>query len=127
MAISGLPAYAKQTTEPVKITSFSGAYLAARIAEGDNDLDNAIAYYKQALAFDPNDTSLQQSLMLSLIAQGRFNESLVYADKLKEVPDVDGSRAWPGRRFFHKKDFTKAGTGSSFRSSPISTGSSPAS
>ena len=34
MAISGLPAYAKQTTEPVKITSFSGAYLAARIAEG---------------------------------------------------------------------------------------------
>ena len=33
MAISGLPAHAKQTNEPVKITSFSGAYLAARIAE----------------------------------------------------------------------------------------------
>ena len=58
MAISALPAYAKQTTEPVKITSFSGAYLAARIAEGDNDLDSAIAYYKQALAFDPGDTAL---------------------------------------------------------------------
>jgi tetratricopeptide (TPR) repeat protein len=109
MAISGLPAYAKQTTEPVKVTSFSGAYLAARIAEGDNDLDNAIAYYKQALAFDPADNSLQQSLMLSLIAQGRFEESLVYADKLKEVPDVERfSRLALAIDSFHKKDFTKA-------------------
>lgn len=109
MAISGLPAYAKQTTEPVKITSFSGAYLAARIAEGDNDLDNAIAYYKQALAFAPGDTALQQSLMLSLIAQGRFDESLAYADKLKEVPDVERfSRLALAVDSFHKKDFAKA-------------------
>ncbi|QND59223.1 tetratricopeptide repeat protein [Mesorhizobium huakuii] len=109
MAISALPAYAKQSTEPVKISSFSGAYLAARIAEGDNDLDSAIAYYKQALAFDPGDTGLQQSLMLSLIAQGRFDESLVYADKLKEVPDVERfSRLALAVDSFHKKDFTKA-------------------
>ena len=77
MAISPLPAYAKESTDPVKITSFSGAYLAARIAEGDNDLDNAIAYYKQALAFGPDDKDMQQSLMLALVAQGRFEESLV--------------------------------------------------
>ncbi|UVK54021.1 tetratricopeptide repeat protein [Mesorhizobium sp. AR02] len=109
IAISALPAYAKQSTEPVKISSFSGAYLAARIAEGDNDLDSAIAYYKQALAFDPSDTGLQQSLMLSLIAQGRFDESLVYADKLKEVPDVERfSRLALAVDSFHKKDFTKA-------------------
>ncbi|MBZ9707414.1 tetratricopeptide repeat protein [Mesorhizobium sp. ESP7-2] len=109
MAISALPAYAKQSTEPVKISSFSGAYLAARIAEGDNDLDSAIAYYKQALAFNPSDTALQQSLMLSLIAQGRFDESLVYADKLKEVPDVERfSRLALAVDSFHKKDFTKA-------------------
>lgn len=109
MAISALPAYAKQSTEPVKISSFSGAYLAARIAEGDNDLDSAIAYYKQALAFNPNDTTLQQSLMLSLIAQGRFDESLVYADKLKEVPDVERfSRLALAVDSFHKKDFSKA-------------------
>ncbi|ESX19609.1 hypothetical protein X767_23040 [Mesorhizobium sp. LSJC264A00] len=104
-----MPAYAKESTDPVKITSFSGAYLAARIAEGDNDLDNAIAYYKQALAFNPGDTSLQQSLMLSLIAQGRFEESLVYADKLKAVPDVERfSRLALAVDSFHKKDFTKA-------------------
>ncbi|TJV39637.1 MAG: tetratricopeptide repeat protein [Mesorhizobium sp.] len=109
MALSALPAYAKQSTEPVKISSFSGAYLAARVAEGDNDLDSAIAYYKQALAFNPSDTALQQSLMLSLIAQGRFDESLVYADKLKEVPDVERfSRLALAVDSFHKKDFTKA-------------------
>ncbi|MER9077926.1 tetratricopeptide repeat protein [Mesorhizobium sp. M0895] len=109
MAISALPAHAKQTSEPVRITSFSGAYLAARIAEGDNDLDSAVSYYKQALAFDPNDTGLQQSLMLSLIAQGRFDESLVYADKLKAVPDVERfSRLALAIDSFHKKDFSKA-------------------
>ncbi|MER8777092.1 tetratricopeptide repeat protein [Mesorhizobium sp. M0977] len=109
MAISALPAHAKQTSEPVRITSFSGAYLAARIAEGDNDLDSAVSYYKQALAFDPNDTGLQQSLMLSLIAQGRFDESLVYADKLKAVPDVERfSRVALAIDSFHKKDFSKA-------------------
>ena len=53
---------ASQATDPVEINSFSGAYLSARIAENDNDLDNAIAYYKQALAFAPEDTQLQQSL-----------------------------------------------------------------
>src|ERR1044072_7797067 len=83
LALAGPPAFAKQRDTPLTIPSFSGAYLAARIAEGDNDLDNAIAYYKQALAFAPDDTSLQQSLMLSLIAEGRFEESLPYADKLK--------------------------------------------
>ncbi|MGB3536743.1 MAG: tetratricopeptide repeat protein [Mesorhizobium sp.] len=106
---SGLPAYAKQTSGPVEITSFSGAYLAAHIAQADNDLDNAIAYYKQALAFDPDDASLQQSLMLSLIAQGRFEESLPYADKLKETPDVERfSRLALAIDSFRKKDFTKA-------------------
>ncbi|TIL61587.1 MAG: hypothetical protein E5Y81_21960, partial [Mesorhizobium sp.] len=67
------------------------------------------AYYKQALAFAPGDTSLQQSLMLSLIAEGRFEESLVYADKLKTVPDVERfSRLALAVGSFHKKDFSKA-------------------
>lgn len=100
---------AKEQAKPIEITSFSGAFLAARVAEGDNDLDNAIIYYKQALAFAPDDTSLQQSLMLSLIAQGRFDESLPYADKLKEVPDVERfSRLALAIDTFRKKDYEKA-------------------
>lgn len=100
---------ASQASAPVEINSFSGAYLSARVAENDNDLDNAINYYKQALAFAPEDTQLQQSLMLSLIAQGRFEESLPYADKLKEVPDIERfSRLALAVDSFKKKDFTKA-------------------
>jgi tetratricopeptide (TPR) repeat protein len=109
LALPGQPAFAKQAEKPLEITSFSGAFLAARVAEGDNDLDNAIAYYKQALAFAPDDTTLQQSLMLSLIAQGRFDESLPYADKLKEVPDVERfSRLALAIDTFRKKDYPKA-------------------
>ncbi len=89
LMVIGQPVLAKQTEETVRISSLSGAYLAARVAEVDNDLDNAIAYYKRALAFDTENQELQQNLMLALIAQGRFDESLPYAEKLKTVPDVE--------------------------------------
>ncbi len=109
LATAGTPAAATKASEPVEITSFSGAYLAAHIAQVDNDLDNAITYYKQALAFAPDDAALQQNLMLSLIAQGRFEESLPYADKLKETPDAERfSRLALAVDAFHKKDFSKA-------------------
>lgn len=109
LSLAGQTALAKQGDAPLTITSFSGAYLAARIAEGDNDLDNAIAFYKQALAFAPNDVALQQSLMLALVAQGRFEESLPYADKLKEVPEVERfSRLALAIDSFRKKDYDKA-------------------
>ncbi len=109
IAISNQPVLAKQGEAPIEITSFSGAYLAARTAERDNDLDNAIVYYKQALAFAPDDVSLQQSLMLTLVAQGRFEESLPYADKLKEVPDVERfSRLALAVDALKKKDYPKA-------------------
>lgn len=103
------PGYAKTVSEPVEINSFSGAYLAARTAEADNDLDSAIAYYKRALAFDPEDAALQQSLMLALIAQGRFDESLPYAQMLKTVPDVERfSRLALGVDSIRKKDYQGA-------------------
>ena len=86
---SGLPAMAAPSAEPVDIGSFSGAYLAARVAEVDNDLDGAIAYYGQALAFDPENQLLQQSLMLALVSQGRFDEAVPYARKLITVPEVE--------------------------------------
>jgi tetratricopeptide (TPR) repeat protein len=109
MSAVGQPALAKQSDKPAEITSLSGAFLAARVAEADNDLGNAIDYYKQALAFDPDDAALQQSLMLSLIADGRFSESLPYADKLKEVPDVERfSRLALAVESFRKKDYSKA-------------------
>lgn len=94
---------------PVRIGNFSGAFLAGRIAEGDDDLENAITYYKQALAFDPKNEGLQQSLMLSLIARGRFDESLPYAEKLKTVAEVERvSRLALAVDSMRKKDYRGA-------------------
>lgn len=87
--LSGTAAYAKQATTPVEINSFSGAYLAAQVAEVDNDLDDAIAYYKRALSFEPDNQSMQQSLLLALISDGQFKASLPYAESLKTVPEVE--------------------------------------
>lgn len=75
--------------QPVIVNTLSGAYLAARIAESDNDLDAAIAYYRRALAFDPDNLTVQQSLLLGLISQGQFDEALPFAEKLKETPEVE--------------------------------------
>ncbi|MET0942719.1 MAG: tetratricopeptide repeat protein [Mesorhizobium sp.] len=103
------PAVAKETAEPVEIGSFSGAYLAARIAEVDNDLPGAISYYKRALSFDPDNEQLQQSLMLGLISEGRFDEALPYAEKLKTVPEVERfSRLALAVDSFRKKDYPAA-------------------
>ena len=75
--------------EPVRVNTLSGAYLAARIAESDNDLSAAIAYYRRALAFDPDNRTVQQSLLLGLISQGRFDEAVPFAQKLKDTPEVE--------------------------------------
>jgi len=77
---------------PVEVspfTSFAGAFLAGRAAEADNDLGQAIAYYKQALSVSPDDQAMQQSLMVALIANGSFDEALPVADKLKTVAEVE--------------------------------------
>lgn len=81
--------HAKTSEESVSIGTFSGALLAARAAEADNDLDNAIRYYQRAISFDPENDSLRQSLMLALISEGRFNEALPHAEKLKSVAEVE--------------------------------------
>lgn len=88
LTLGALPAWAAQD-ETVKVNTLTGAYLAARIAESDNDLDAAIAYYKRAHAFDPDDQTIQQSLLLGYISQGNFNEALRFAQMLKETPEVE--------------------------------------
>src|SRR5690606_41899641 len=55
---------APETDETVSIKTLSGAYLAARVAETDNDLASAINYYRRAISFDAENQTLQQSLML---------------------------------------------------------------
>lgn len=75
--------------EPVRIGSLSGAFLAARVAEIDNDLDSTIKYYRRALSFDRDNQTLQQSLLLALISRGDFEAALPLAEKLKSVPQIE--------------------------------------
>jgi tetratricopeptide (TPR) repeat protein len=89
-AFAGQAAFAREEgADTVPTYSFSGAFLAARAAELENDLPNAIEYYKRALAFDPQNERLQQSLLLALISNGSFDEALPYARKLKKVAAVE--------------------------------------
>ena len=82
-ALALLASAATGKSEPAfRASSLSGAYLAARIAETDNDLPAAIAYYERALSFDPLDVALKQSLLVALIANGEFDRALPYADQL---------------------------------------------
>lgn len=93
LALSGGAGFAKEdsgATEIVPIQSFSGAYLAARVAETDNDLDSAVAYYKRALTFDAENLMLQRRLLRALVAQGELTEALPYASELTE--DEEASR-----------------------------------
>ncbi|MDQ6436025.1 tetratricopeptide repeat protein [Mesorhizobium sp. LHD-90] len=107
----GPPALANRPAQPVAIGSFTGAYLAARVAEVDNDMGSAIDYYRRALDFDPGNQQLQQSLMLALVSTGRFDEALPFAEKLKTVPEVERfSRVTLAVDAIRKKDFREAGT-----------------
>jgi tetratricopeptide (TPR) repeat protein len=81
--------WAKETGANFDAGSFSGAFLAARSAEVDNDLAAAIGYYRNALSYDRENQGLMQSLMLALISKGEFDQSLPYASQLKDVPEAE--------------------------------------
>ncbi|WP_274425456.1 tetratricopeptide repeat protein [Chelativorans sp. YIM 93263] len=114
MAVSANTGFASNTgeaTETVETHSLSGAFLAARSAELDNDLASASAYYKRALAYDADNAALQQSLLLSLIAQGRLEEALPYAESLKSEPEVERfSRLALAVNAFNEEDYSRAET-----------------
>lgn len=114
------PAIAKETPKPTEaaqteridpsqISTFSGAFLAARTAEVDKDYDSAADYYKRALALDPDNQDIERSLLLGLIAKGDFKEALPYAEKLKLVREVSRfSSLTLGVDAMRKKEYSKA-------------------
>lgn len=105
-------AYANAETKDAEVVntgSFSGAYLAGRIAEGDNDLPTAITFYRQALAYDPSNLTLRQNLLLALLANGEFDEALPVAEDLKTTPEIERfSRLALGIEAVKKKDYREA-------------------
>lgn len=106
---SGNAVFAAGSANIANVNSLAGAYLAARIAETDNDLETSVAYYARANALDPDNPAIQQSLLLGLITLGRFDEALPYAERLKETPEVERfSRLALGVDALRNKDYGKA-------------------
>lgn len=100
--------------EPVIIAragSYPGAYLAGRIAEIDNNLPVAIAYYRQALVYDPSNRSMKRDLLLSYLTNGQLDEALPFARSLKNEPDVERfSRVVLAIKAFNDKHYRTART-----------------
>ena len=100
--------------EPVIISragSFPGAYLAGRIAEIDNNLPVAIAYYRQALVFDPSNQPMKRDLLLSYLTDGQLDEALPFARVLKNEPEVERfSRVVLAIKAFNDKHYRTART-----------------
>ncbi len=69
---------------PVNTTSFTGAYLAGRVANHENKTDLAINYFKQALTYKPDNIETQKELLEAMLSLGNFKEAVQQAQKLKE-------------------------------------------
>ena len=111
LALPTMPAAAKEEVARHDAGSFAGAYLAARAAEADNDLDSAIGYYRDALTYEPTNRTIQQNLLLTLIARGSFDDALAYAEKLKEVPEAERfARLALAIQAFREEDHARAET-----------------
>lgn len=108
-----VPAMAKAAAEPavtVRAGSFAGAYLAARTAEADNNLGNAVDFYRQAMAFDPENNQIKQDLMLVLLTEGRFKDAMPLAEELRNVPEIERfSRVALAIDAISKKQYRKVG------------------
>lgn len=78
-----------ETFDLDSVDTFSGAFLAARTADADRDYENAIALYKKALSFSPNELDIQERLMIALFMNGNFDEGVVLAEELKTDEAVE--------------------------------------
>ncbi|WP_025661921.1 tetratricopeptide repeat protein [Rhizobium sp. IBUN] len=75
--------------DPDSVTSFSGAFLAARTADVDHDYETAIELYKKALQIEPGNPEIRQRLMISLLLNGDIQDGVKYANDLKGDPTVE--------------------------------------
>ncbi|MBZ9606078.1 tetratricopeptide repeat protein [Phyllobacterium chamaecytisi] len=102
---------ATNNTPTLNAGTLSGAFLSARTAERSNDFDSAISFYRQALAYDPKNTELRQSLMLVLLTNGQFKQALPLAEELKAVPEIERfSRLALGIDALNRKQYRQVDT-----------------
>ena len=71
------------------VNSFSGAFLAARTADVDHDLDTATKLYRTALEFEPDNVDVKQRLMITSLMNGDFDSGAKIAEELKTDSSVE--------------------------------------
>ena len=77
------------TFDPAKVNTFSGAFLAARTADVDQDFKTAITLYQKALEFDTANVEIRQRLMIAQLLSGDFDAGAKIADSLKSDSSVE--------------------------------------
>ncbi|MCL6229781.1 tetratricopeptide repeat protein [Bartonella bilalgolemii] len=77
-----LPTYS--AGEKINPSSFTGAYLAGRIANYENKMNLAIHYFKHALTYEPNNLEAQKEIFQVMLSVGAFTEAAQQAKKIKE-------------------------------------------
>ncbi len=77
------------TFDSAKVNTFSGAFLAARTADVDQDFATAITLYKKALDFDTANVEIRQRLMIAQLLSGDFDAGAKIADSLKDDSSVE--------------------------------------
>lgn len=77
------PSLAQENSEPLRFArGFSGNFLAAQIAGGDNDTASAVQFFERALNRDPgNPVLIQQAFFLHLI-NGSIEEAAPFAEDI---------------------------------------------
>lgn len=76
------------TIDASQVPTFTGAYLSGQIADSDNEIEQAIAFYKRALEFDSENLTAKRRLFSSLLFSGDFDGAVEIADTLKDDADV---------------------------------------
>ena len=85
-ALALAPVNFAQAEETIKISnSLAGNYLAARIAATDRDTASAAAFYRKAIALDPDNVSLKIKGFLSFIGNGDFAEGVEVGSQIIEA------------------------------------------
>ena len=74
--------------EAVSAESFAGALLAGQTAAFDNDLDRAVAYFRRALQYRPDDAGTNNQLFIALIFNGDLESAKAQAAKTTDEPQL---------------------------------------
>ncbi len=75
--------------QPLQAEGLAGAYLAGRSASSSYDFEAAALYYTRALAQDPSNAALLQSVILSDVGTGNVEGAVPVARRLHELDDND--------------------------------------